>query len=77
MTTAMTKSTRDAATKEIGTISRGKYTVAIKVRWFKMPATAVLIAVEQKTQGVSPAKTNRVYGKESVLSLVKCENIRL
>ena len=59
MTTAMTKSTRDAATKEIGTISRGKYTVAIKVRWFNMPATAVLIAVEQKAQGVSPAKTNK------------------
>ena len=73
----MTKSTKDAATKEIGTISRGKYTVAIKVRWFNMPATAVLIAVEQKAQGVSPANTNKVYGRESVLSLVICGNIRL
>ena len=77
MAKATTKSTKDAATKEIGTISRGKYTVAIKVRWFNMPVTDVLIAVEQKAQGVSPAKTNKVYGRESVLSLVICGNIRL
>jgi hypothetical protein len=31
-----------------------------------MPAAAVLIEVEQKAQGVRPAKTNRAYGNDSL-----------
>jgi hypothetical protein len=32
-----------------------------------MPATAVLMEVEQKAQGVNPAKTNKAYGSAFVL----------
>jgi|SRR5215471_12015546 len=42
-----------------------------------MPPTAVLIAVEQKVQSVSPANVNSGYGRESVLLLVRFENIRV
>ena len=41
-----------------GTISRGKYTFAIRVWYDSMPPAAVVVGVEQKLHGSRPAMTN-------------------
>src|SRR5436309_877822 len=62
MTKLMRNSTKAVTTAAVGTISRGKYTLLIRLAFPTRLVEASLSAVENDVHGSMPAKTSRAYG---------------